>query len=262
MNVNKSDIDWTRERFSTRLKDLRKANGKNQTDVAKWLGVTREMISNYEKDKSTDFADGINLLADKFGVSADYLLGRTQNYTQDIKIQAICNYTGLSQETVELLHRNKAIYSRQKTTEIIYKDVVDTLFNVNVVSNLTEETFNLIVSTLNKISELSKKIKIENKYNYALLSTWRERYNEARKHSIALTEEPTDKMIASFKELCITNSLTEIKTQYTEATTMTQWKCDDIGRIVASSLREQLDFSRDKEFQTLIDVILKKLEEQ
>ncbi|MCM1276882.1 MAG: hypothetical protein NC299_16220, partial [Lachnospiraceae bacterium] len=41
--------------------------------------------------------------ADYFGVTTDYLLGRTNAQTQKAKLQAVCNYTGLSDKSVNLL---------------------------------------------------------------------------------------------------------------------------------------------------------------
>ncbi len=41
--------------------------------------------------------------ADYFGVTTDYLLGRTNAQTQKAKLQAVCNHTGLSDKSVILL---------------------------------------------------------------------------------------------------------------------------------------------------------------
>lgn len=63
--------------FGNRLKKLREEFNITQTELAKKFNISPPSISQYEKDvRSPDF----NLLvkmADFFGVSTDYLLGRT-----------------------------------------------------------------------------------------------------------------------------------------------------------------------------------------
>lgn len=63
--------------IGSRLKYLRTANKKNQEDVAKYLGVTRPAYSAYENDKRKLDNDSLVKLADYYGVTTDYLLGRT-----------------------------------------------------------------------------------------------------------------------------------------------------------------------------------------
>ena len=65
--------------FGERLKSLRLEKNLNQTQLAQNLKfkVTQQAIDLWEKGKRLPRADYIVLLADYFGVSADYLLGRT-----------------------------------------------------------------------------------------------------------------------------------------------------------------------------------------
>ncbi len=60
-----------------RLKALRKERNLKQIDVANYLGVSNSAYGNYELgQREPDFAT-LNKLAEYFGVSVDYLLGRT-----------------------------------------------------------------------------------------------------------------------------------------------------------------------------------------
>ena len=61
-----------------RLKNLRKAKGLKQTDMAKLLGITDRNYQRYEYGKVNVPATTLNFFADFFGVSADYLLGREE----------------------------------------------------------------------------------------------------------------------------------------------------------------------------------------
>ncbi|WP_099206215.1 helix-turn-helix domain-containing protein [Scatolibacter rhodanostii] len=60
-----------------RLKQLRKNKGVSMMTVAKSVGISDAVYCRYEHDISEPTANRIVWLCDYFGVSADYLLGRT-----------------------------------------------------------------------------------------------------------------------------------------------------------------------------------------
>lgn len=60
-----------------RIKMLREENGILQKDLAKLLDVTVPAINYYEKEKRTIDTKKASILADYFGVSLDYLLGKS-----------------------------------------------------------------------------------------------------------------------------------------------------------------------------------------
>lgn len=60
-----------------RLEELRKKNGLSQNELAEKLNMTQQRISAYEKGKREPDINTIKQLADFFGVSTDYLLGKT-----------------------------------------------------------------------------------------------------------------------------------------------------------------------------------------
>ena len=57
------------------IKQLRLARNLSQVDLAKALGVTEESISNWENNNIQPSIDMLNLLAQFFSVSTDYMLG-------------------------------------------------------------------------------------------------------------------------------------------------------------------------------------------
>lgn len=63
--------------FSKRLIDLRRERNVSQVDFGKALGIPRSTISGYESEGKEPDYDTLSKMADYFGVSADYLLGRT-----------------------------------------------------------------------------------------------------------------------------------------------------------------------------------------
>lgn len=60
-----------------RIRALREDRDLRQIDVAYATGIDQKTLSNYETGKTLPDADGLIRLADFFGVSIDYLVGRT-----------------------------------------------------------------------------------------------------------------------------------------------------------------------------------------
>lgn len=65
------------------LRQLRKSKGLTQTEIAQFIGITQNSYSYWENDKVKIDNASIVKLADFFGVSVDYLLGRESIITDD-----------------------------------------------------------------------------------------------------------------------------------------------------------------------------------
>ena len=63
--------------FAARLRKLRKDAGDHQTDLAELLGVSGNQISEMENSRKTTSFERLVLLCQHYNVSADYLLGLT-----------------------------------------------------------------------------------------------------------------------------------------------------------------------------------------
>lgn len=61
-----------------RLLEMRKKKGVTQAEVAKYLNITHQAYSLYEKNKNQMNYETLCLLADYYGISTDYLLGRQE----------------------------------------------------------------------------------------------------------------------------------------------------------------------------------------
>ena len=71
------------ENFASRLADLRKERGLTQTDVSRLIGKARTSVQGYETEGKEPSFEILCFLAEYFGVSTDYLLGRTDSRTHD-----------------------------------------------------------------------------------------------------------------------------------------------------------------------------------
>lgn len=65
--------------FPVRLKEIRTQKHYSQKQVASAIGITDTLYQKYEYGKTKPAYDVIIKLCDYFNVSADYLLGRTDN---------------------------------------------------------------------------------------------------------------------------------------------------------------------------------------
>lgn len=62
--------------LNKRIHDLRMAFGWSQVELARKLQVSKQAVSNWENDNIQPSIDMLIRLADTFGVTTDYLLGR------------------------------------------------------------------------------------------------------------------------------------------------------------------------------------------
>ena len=76
--------------FSEKLKELRTNNKLTQQELASVLKVSASTIGMYEQGRRSPDTDTLNRLAEHFGVSVDWLLGRTHETTNH------CNNTALT----------------------------------------------------------------------------------------------------------------------------------------------------------------------
>lgn len=67
--------------FNHRLVELRTEKGKSQKDVAADLGISQALLSHYEKGIREYSLAFLCKAAEYYGVTADYILGRTQSRT-------------------------------------------------------------------------------------------------------------------------------------------------------------------------------------
>lgn len=95
---------FNKQMFAKRLKELREEKGLNQKECAEKLNISRGSISFYENGERLPDIETIYNMAKFFNVSADYLIGLTDISTADTNVQAVCKYTGVSQNVIDMLN--------------------------------------------------------------------------------------------------------------------------------------------------------------
>jgi transcriptional regulator with XRE-family HTH domain len=93
--------------FSQRLEQLRLKKELTQQQMADILGVTRQAYGNYESGKREPDFSTLTRLANFFGVSVDYLLGKTNVRTPIETIVAHHDGEDWTEEELEEIERFK-----------------------------------------------------------------------------------------------------------------------------------------------------------
>ena len=65
------------ENFAQRVRQMRKESGKTQTQMAAVFEISARQYQNYEGGGHYPDVPGLMKMADYFGVTTDYLLGRS-----------------------------------------------------------------------------------------------------------------------------------------------------------------------------------------
>ena len=77
--TSKGGITIKKSKFRLRLKSLREQYNYTQEDIANALGLSATSIANYESGRRRPEYETLSHIADVFGVTTDYLIGRSNN---------------------------------------------------------------------------------------------------------------------------------------------------------------------------------------
>ena len=97
----------SRKVYLARLRELREDRGVGMDEMIKALDVSLETYKNYETGATNPPFAKIVKIADMFGVSIDYLIGRDTRDCADTTEEAVCNYIGFSPEAVRAWHKTR-----------------------------------------------------------------------------------------------------------------------------------------------------------
>lgn len=71
------------------FKTARKMKGLTMVEAAAALGISQPTLSTWEAERKSPSVDALERMADLYGVSTDYLLGRTENTQTSSELEAI-----------------------------------------------------------------------------------------------------------------------------------------------------------------------------
>lgn len=124
--------------FANRLKQLRKEKKLKQEDLGKLIKVTKTQISEIETGKKSTSIENLIIFAEYFGVSLDYLTGRTDdpdiiNHNSDLPV---------TQQEAELLEDFRLLNKHEQN--IIIGKISEIIYNKNIENNNVEVSEELI----------------------------------------------------------------------------------------------------------------------
>lgn len=117
----------------------------SQTQQAKQMGIPHQNFAKYVNDEAECSISTICKIAEYYGVSTDYLLGRTDIKSTDTTMQSVCEYTGLSEKAIQLVVEHKNCQSPEFLVPCVYApDIVLSFLN----RLLSQRAFYLTISSL------------------------------------------------------------------------------------------------------------------
>lgn len=108
--------------FKDRLKTLRESRGLSQLELSKELGVSSGLIALYETGKRSPSKEKMEIIADYFNVSMDYLTGRELGsvYYLDPEVA----------EMAQEIHDNKGLRILFDTTRNVTKEDLQIVIDI------------------------------------------------------------------------------------------------------------------------------------
>lgn len=113
-----------------RISIMRQRKGITQQELAEALAVRRENVSYWENGTRDIKSEALVLLARELHTSADYLLGLSDVPSVDVDLKAVCDYTGLSEKSIQLIKSNPEIDFETLETFIEIRDVLDKMIKI------------------------------------------------------------------------------------------------------------------------------------
>ena len=92
-----------------------------QQEVANRVGVSRQNVGKWLSGETTPDISTLGKIADAYGVSTDYLLGRTSVKTTDIDLKAVCEYIGISEKAVTKI---RFAISKDVKSSVLYEGII------------------------------------------------------------------------------------------------------------------------------------------
>lgn len=123
-NIRNFETNTIQYNFAVRLNELLKDKNITQEQLCRDTEISLGALSKYRNGLSEPKITNLRIIADYLDVSTDYLLGKTEIKNPDTNIRAICAYTGLSPEVIEMLKSLSAEYVKPEfLQELSTKDL-------------------------------------------------------------------------------------------------------------------------------------------
>lgn len=143
--MDKASNNYNRESiFPVRLRALMDENKVTQAELAQACGVQRQSVAQWRDGNTRPEILSLGKIAEFFNVSADYLIGLTDNKTTDKATLEVCATVGLNDHSIKFLLNPDNAYLRhgidlliQHHTDATPEDDKEPLHDVSILQSLT-----------------------------------------------------------------------------------------------------------------------------
>lgn len=156
---------YNSEKTGDIIQELRKDKGLSQANLASELSklccksIGQTKISGHESGERELYAQEIFALSQYFGVSADYLLGLSNEEAINADRDSVCRYTGLDATTVSLINR---LHKMDNDKLLLYGNPIK-LFLDFLFSNQAIDSFYQLLMRFTQLKERIKEFNDERK---------------------------------------------------------------------------------------------------
>jgi|GEM_PF-708489 len=126
--------------FATRLRKLVEQADITQGTLAKESGCSRQAISQYMDGSSMPNVDKLLSIANFFGVSTDYLLGREEKKNEKELQHIISDYLGLSESAIQSFKEDRDNAKKSKTDYDETCEVINSMFIKSIITDIASQT--------------------------------------------------------------------------------------------------------------------------
>lgn len=116
----------------------------DSNELKDFLGCTIQAINQYKLGISRPSLENLCKIADFYGVSTDYLLGRTTVKASDIVKREMCEYSGLAESALDFLH------SLQNSPDLRVINAI-----------LEDKTFRAILPDITNLEHVKQEVELE-----------------------------------------------------------------------------------------------------
>ncbi|MBR4474254.1 MAG: helix-turn-helix transcriptional regulator [Oscillospiraceae bacterium] len=108
--------------FATVLREELLKTPEDVKELAEFLQISPQAVNQFKQGQSFPKIENLIKIAQHFNCSLDYLIGLSDVRSPEADLQAVCDYTGLSEESISKLHKEAQITKKRRKTRTLSMD--------------------------------------------------------------------------------------------------------------------------------------------
>lgn len=145
--------------FPTRFRELIKYRNVTFDVLAEAFSTTRQTVSNWQAGATVPDAISISMIADYFGVTTDFLLGKTDAATVKMDLRAVAEYTGLDEAAVKFLH--EPLKTAKTQSDLNFEKALHDRMSIMIYTGMLEELAMRLETFFDAVEDREKRLMME-----------------------------------------------------------------------------------------------------